>query len=62
MGAGEECSHCHNCKPAALWDRSDGMNGQLWTERSCGEPGQCWIKYNGSGKIRDVGQFCNHRF
>ena len=62
MCAGEECSQCHYCKPAAMWRRPDVMIGHLWTERSCGEPGSVGsvIKAKGSGSLKDVAQFYNY--
>ena len=59
MCAGEECSHCHYCKLAALWGRPGVMIGHLWTECSCGEPGSVGsaIKAKGSGTLKDVAQF-----
>jgi hypothetical protein len=62
MSAGEEYSHYHLCKLAALWGRRDLMIGHLWTDCSCGELGSVGsvIKVNGSGSLRDVAKFYNH--
>ena len=63
MRAGEGCSDCHQCKLDALWGRPDVMIRHLWTGCSCDEPGSVGsvIKVNGSGLLRDVEQFYNHR-
>ena len=62
MGAGEECSHCRNCNPEALWGRTGGMTRHLWTERWGGEPGSVGsvIKVNGSGTLIVVTKHYNH--
>jgi len=62
MGAGEGCSHCHDCKLAVLWGRHDVTFGHLSTDCSCGEPGivGTLIKVSWSGSVTVTTRHYNH--